>query len=77
MAEFASFILVISIADVMGLITRPLMTMDEKATFLEEASSWRNMFLFLEHDGLKMNAAQWQMTDRGVTIDKTFRLDEI
>lgn len=60
---------------VMGYDTRPLMTMDEKAKFLEEAAR-EEYVLFLEHDG-ENECCTVKMTDRGVRLDQTFRLDEI
>lgn len=60
---------------VMGYDTRPLLTLDEKAQFLEEAA--RNEYiLFLEHDPVH-ECCTVKMTDRGVRLDQTFRLDEI
>lgn len=60
---------------VMGYDTRPLITMDEKAKFLEEAAR-EEYVLFLEHDG-ENECCTVKMTDRGVRLDQTFRLDEI
>jgi glyoxylase-like metal-dependent hydrolase (beta-lactamase superfamily II) len=60
---------------VMGYDTRPLLTMDEKGKFLEEAAR-EEYILFLEHDGVN-ECCTVKMTDRGVRLDQTFRLDEI
>ena len=60
---------------VMGYDTRPLITMDEKAKFLEEAAR-EQYVLFLEHDAYN-ECCTVKMTDRGVRLDQTFRLDEI
>jgi glyoxylase-like metal-dependent hydrolase (beta-lactamase superfamily II) len=60
---------------VMGYDTRPLLTMDEKAKFLEEAAR-ENYVLFLEHDAVN-ECCTVKMTDKGVRLDQTFRLDEI
>lgn len=60
---------------VMGYDTRPLLTMDEKAKFLEEAAR-EEYILFLEHDPLN-ECCTVKMTDKGVRLDQTFRLDEI
>ncbi|MDG1278601.1 MAG: MBL fold metallo-hydrolase [Algoriphagus sp.] len=65
----------IPLAYVMGYDTRPLLTMDEKAKFLEEAAR-EEYILFLEHDGVN-ECCTVKMTDRGVRLDQTFRLDEI
>ncbi|WPR76767.1 MBL fold metallo-hydrolase [Algoriphagus sp. NG3] len=60
---------------VMGYDTRPLVTMDEKAKFLEEAAR-EEYILFLEHDPVN-ECCTVKMTDKGVRLDQTFRLDEI
>lgn len=60
---------------VMGYDTRPLVTMDEKAAFLEEAAR-ENYVLFLEHDP-QNECCTVKMTERGVRLDQTFKLDEI
>ncbi|MDZ4822565.1 MAG: MBL fold metallo-hydrolase [Flavobacteriales bacterium] len=60
---------------VMGYDTRPLITLSEKEKFLQHAAS-ENFILFLEHDPLN-ECCTLQITDRGVRMDKAFRLDEI
>jgi glyoxylase-like metal-dependent hydrolase (beta-lactamase superfamily II) len=60
---------------VMGYDTRPLITMSEKEAFLEEAAR-EEYILFLEHDPIN-ECCTVKMTDRGVRLDQTFRLDEI
>ena len=60
---------------VMGYDTRPLLTMTEKQAFLEEAAR-EEYVLFLEHDPVN-ECCTVKMTDRGVRLDQTFRLDEI
>lgn len=60
---------------VMGYDTRPLLTMDEKSRFLEEAAR-EEYVLFLEHDAVN-ECCTVKMTDKGVRLDQTFRLDEI
>ena len=60
---------------VMGYDTRPLLTMDEKAKFLDEAAR-EEYILFLEHDAVN-ECCTVKMTDRGVILDQTFRLNEI
>lgn len=60
---------------VMGYDTRPLITMSEKQAFLEEAAR-EEYVLFLEHDPVN-ECCTVKMTDRGVRLDQTFRLDEI
>src|SRR5690606_33248281 len=60
---------------VMGYDTRPLITMDEQQKFLEEAAR-EKYILFLEHDPVN-ECCTVKMTDKGVRVDQTFRLDEI
>ncbi len=60
---------------VMGYDTRPLLTMDEKSKFLEEAAK-EGYILFLEHDPL-YECCTVKMTERGVRLDQTFMLNEI
>ncbi len=60
---------------VMGYDTRPLITMTEKEAFLEEAAR-EAYVLFLEHDPIH-ECCTVKMTDRGVRLDQTFRLDEL
>lgn len=60
---------------VMGYDTRPLLTLQEKQEFLELAA--RNQYvLFLEHDSVH-ECCTVKMTDNGVRVDQTFRLDEL
>lgn len=65
----------IPIAYVMGYDTRPLLTMGEKSKFLEEAAR-ENYVLFFEHDPVN-ECCTVKMTEKGVRVDQTFRLDEI
>lgn len=65
----------IPIAYVMGYDTRPLLTMSEKSTFLEEAAR-ENYILFFEHDPVN-ECCTVKMTEKGVRVDQTFQLDEI
>lgn len=60
---------------VMGYDTRPLLTLDEKFGFLEEAAR-EEYILFLQHDP-KNECCTVKKTERGVILDQTFRLDEI
>jgi glyoxylase-like metal-dependent hydrolase (beta-lactamase superfamily II) len=60
---------------VMGYDTRPLLTMQEKASFLEIAAK-EEYILFLEHDPLH-ECCTVQQTERGVRVKDTFRLNEI
>ena len=65
----------IPIPYVMGYDTRPLLTMDEKAKFLEEAAR-EEYILFFEHDPVN-ECCTVKMTEKGVRVDQTFKLDEI
>ena len=60
---------------VMGYDTRPLITMEEKKLFLEEAAR-EEYVLFLEHDPIN-ECCTVKMTEKGVRLDQTFRLDEL
>lgn len=65
----------IPIPYVMGYDTRPLLTMEEKANFLEQAAK-EQWILFFEHDPLH-ECCTVKMTEKGVRVDQTFKLDEI
>ncbi len=60
---------------VMGFDTRPLLTLKEKAAFLEKAAT-EGYYLFLEHDA-HHEVCTVKHTDKGVRLDKTFTFDEI
>ena len=60
---------------VMGYDTRPLLTLEEKERFLNEAAD-HNYVLFLEHDPVN-ECCTVKRTDRGVRLDKTFPLCEV
>jgi hypothetical protein len=60
---------------VMGYDTRPLLTLQEKQAFLEEAAR-ENYLLFFEHDASN-ECCTVKMTEKGVRVDQTFRLDEL
>jgi glyoxylase-like metal-dependent hydrolase (beta-lactamase superfamily II) len=60
---------------VMGYDTRPLLTLEEKASFLEEAAR-EEYILFLEHDP-HFECCTVKMTEKGVRLDQTFKLNEI
>lgn len=65
----------IPIPYVMAYDTRPLLTLDEKVSFLNEALN-EKYILFFEHDPL-IECCNLKMTDRGIRSDATFRLEEI
>ncbi|GAB4107722.1 MBL fold metallo-hydrolase [Echinicola sediminis] len=60
---------------VMGYDTRPLLTMQEKQEFLEEAAE-KEYIIFLEHDPLH-ECCTVKMTEKGVRLDQTFSLSEL
>jgi glyoxylase-like metal-dependent hydrolase (beta-lactamase superfamily II) len=60
---------------VMGYDTRPLLTLDEKARFLEQAGQ-ENYYLFLEHDPVN-ECCTVKQTEKGTRLDQTFALREL
>ncbi|SNY94965.1 MBL fold metallo-hydrolase [Flagellimonas pacifica] len=60
---------------VMGYDTRPLLTLDEKAKFLNNAVE-NNWLLFFEHDAHNQLCTLKQ-TEKGVRLDELFSFDEI
>ena len=60
---------------VMGYDTRPLLTLSEKKDFLDKAVK-HNYVVFLQHD-YQHECCTLKLTDKGVRLDRTFRLQEI
>lgn len=60
---------------VMGYDTRPLLTLQEKEAFLKEAAD-NEYVLFLEHDS-QHECCTVKHTEKGVRLDKTFKLSEL
>lgn len=60
---------------VMGYDTRPLLTLDEKETFLNTAAD-QNYFIFLEHDAHNQIITV-KHTDKGVRLDETYNSQDI
>ena len=60
---------------VMGYDTRPLLTMDEKAKFLNKAAD-NNLLLFLEHDATN-ELCTLKHTEKGVRLNETYKFNEI
>lgn len=60
---------------VMGYDTRPLITLEEKKAFLQEAAK-ENYILFLEHDYYN-ECCTVKMTEKGVRLNETFPLSQI
>jgi glyoxylase-like metal-dependent hydrolase (beta-lactamase superfamily II) len=60
---------------VMGYDTRPLLTLEEKGKFLDDAAD-HQYILFLEHDPIH-ECCTVKRTEKGVRLDQTFKLNEI
>ena len=60
---------------VMGYDTRPLITMEEKQQFLEEAAT-NSYVLFFEHDPVH-ECCTVKKTEKGVRLDQVFSLNEL
>jgi glyoxylase-like metal-dependent hydrolase (beta-lactamase superfamily II) len=60
---------------VMGYDTRPLITLEEKAAFLDQAATEKHI-LFFEHDPVN-ECCTVQKTDKGVRLDQAFPLKDI
>jgi glyoxylase-like metal-dependent hydrolase (beta-lactamase superfamily II) len=60
---------------IMGYDTRPLLTLAEKESFLNEAAD-REYILFLEHDPA-VECCTVKRTEKGVRVNKTFNLSEV
>lgn len=60
---------------VMAYDTRPLITMEEKEKFLNEAAD-NNYVLFFEHDA-ENECCTVKRTEKGIRVDRTFKLSEI
>ena len=60
---------------VMGYDTRPLLTLDEKKLFLDQAVN-EDYYLFLEHDAFN-ELCTVKQTEKGARLDKTYKFNEI
>ncbi len=60
---------------VMGYDTRPLLTMDEKQIFLNEAVE-KDYILFLQHDAHN-ELCTLKQTEKGVRLDQTYKFNEV
>lgn len=60
---------------VMGYDTRPLLTLAEKETFMNEAAD-KGYVLFFEHDPIH-ECCTVKKTDKGVRLDRTFALADV
>ena len=63
------------IAYVMGYDTRPLLTLDEKTKFLNEAVA-NEYVLFFEHDAIN-ECCTLKNTEKGIRVNETFKLSEL
>jgi glyoxylase-like metal-dependent hydrolase (beta-lactamase superfamily II) len=75
MADLLPSIGHIPIPYVMAYDMFPLTTLQEKKSFLGEASA-NNYILFFEHDPL-IESCELQVTDKGIRSGRTFKLEEI
>ena len=64
----------IPLAYVMGYDVRPLITLEEKEKFLNEAAD-NQYILFFEHDPVN-ECCTVKRTEKGVRLDRTFTLRE-
>jgi glyoxylase-like metal-dependent hydrolase (beta-lactamase superfamily II) len=60
---------------IMGYDVRPLVTLEEKEKFLNEAAD-NQYILFLEHDAVN-ECCTVKRTEKGVRVDKTFKLADV
>src|SRR6185436_8810757 len=60
---------------VMGYDTRPLLTIEEKESFLNEAAD-KEYILFFEHDSVN-ECCTVKRTEKGIRLDRTFLLSEV
>jgi glyoxylase-like metal-dependent hydrolase (beta-lactamase superfamily II) len=60
---------------IMGYDTRPLLTLQEKAEFLEKAAN-EKYYLFMEHDATNQ-VCTLKHTEKGVRLDKSYLFDEV
>jgi len=60
---------------VMAYDTRPLLTLKEKAAFLDRAAD-EELVLFFEHDP-DHECATLQRTEKGVRLDRTLKLGDL
>jgi glyoxylase-like metal-dependent hydrolase (beta-lactamase superfamily II) len=60
---------------IMGYDVRPLVTLEEKEKFLNEAAD-NQYILFFEHDSVN-ECCTVKRTEKGVRVDKTFKLAEV
>lgn len=65
----------VPLAFVMGYDTRPLLTLDEKATFLNKAAE-NNYYLFLEHDA-HQEIITVEQTEKGVRLKERFTFNQL
>lgn len=75
MADLLPSVAHIPIPYVMAYDTRPLLTLNEKKSFLREALE-KKYILFFEHDAM-YECATLKMTEKGIRSDETFLLKEI
>lgn len=75
MADFIPSAAHIPIPFIPSVDIQPLITLKEKLTFLEEAVD-KNYYLIFEHD-FDIECCTLQRTEKGVRMDKAWKLNEI
>lgn len=75
MADLLPSVAHIPLPFIMAYDTRPLLTLNEKAIFLNEAAE-KEYILFFEHDPVNQ-CCTLQQTEKGVRLKETFRLVDI
>ncbi len=75
MADLLPSVAHIPIPYIMAYDTRPLETLKEKKSFLEEAQK-NNYILFFEHDPL-IECCNFELTEKGIRSKETFKLESI
>lgn len=75
MADLLPAVAHIPIPFVMSYDTRPLLTLKDKESFLNEALD-KNYYLFFEHD-LYNECCSLSLTEKGIRADKIYKLSEI
>lgn len=75
MADLLPSVAHIPLPYIMGYDMSPLITLQEKKSFLQEAVT-NNYILFFEHDPVN-ECCTLQLTDKGIRVKETFRLDEV
>ena len=65
----------VPLAYVMGYDTRPLLTLDEKSSFMQTAAD-NHYVLFLEHDSVN-ECCTLENTEKGIRLKESFQFGEL